>query len=415
MASTQESVGNVGLLIGALLYTLVYFVPFVRQSTARHSSLQRTFGEHYNDFSSQDPTARVASYQELTSEFQKIINLYFEAPSRSAGSIRHLVSSDIVESPCLFVGYRSSVVSSIVEVTIPVAFGRSVDGAMSDVLASHLGGYVVTAKIQFRLVVGLGSSAEIWHGEWSSLLDDHHSFMSLRGTFSKQSSDTLNLGALVTAIGWLAACLVLWRVRCSTSVSLVACLHSITAACCLIVEIFGESESLLSLNRLLLSASCFTSCTIVSWITLPSVCPSICIVQRALTSAAIHLWWYAAGVAPIFFAFAVAGSVLFASDDTHFGTVPRSIVTLFCTIFGDSLIDVFTAMDDLEGSWVWWILSRCYFASFLGLFITTILNVALSVMQDSVAVAEQKFLLSQSDHTLQNHKVSVSAILDLLA
>jgi hypothetical protein len=412
MLSTCGNVSNSGLLLLAVLSAILCVSPQTEESAGVRSALLKHFSETYVDFSRQALSVRLVSLDDLTSEFQKIVDAYFAAPSESAGEIRHLTNEKKLQLPVLSMGYRPSTGASIVEVSSPLEFGSSaLSKAVNEFTKSHPNDCIVTANLEIFLVVQTTSGAQTFKGMWSGTVDVHQSFMRLQGRFWRPE---LGYQWIMCAVAstWLAACSISWYFRDTFLEAAIAGLHMTAAGSCLLSALSIGNQDV---SKLLVAVACFVSCNVLSWFTMQSILPAVCIVQRALTTASGHLWWYVVGVAPIFCAFAIAGSLLFSVDEVNFGTVPRSFVTLFCSVFGDSLIDVFTAIDEFNTNWVWWLSARLFFCCFLGLFITTILNVALSVMQDSVAVSEHRYILSQSASPPAARMIRVDKILDLLA
>lgn len=417
LTKVQESL-NATLLIVALLCSAFCVVPESTVSSSSHAGLHRLFSDDYADFSSQDTSERVSSLDDMLKSLQKIVDAYYSAPIAAAAHVHHILDKGNVTDPILSLGYRPSSGFSVVEISVPVSLSKSIEDTVHSLMKAHPGDCIVTACLSFDILVERDGEVEQWRGEWSGEVDVHHSFMQLEGRLSRFRETAEPNYWIGFVVVWVAACCYSLSIRSTPALTVIYLIH-ICAAVSVAVAQFatGELDAACDARKLLVALSCCASCGAVSWYTLQRL-PRVCIVQRALSAAATHLWWYVIGVAPIFFAFAVAGSVLFSSDDDHFGTIARSSVTLFCAIFGDSLLDIFTAMDELEDQWMWWFMSRAYFIGFLGLFITNILNVALSVMQDAVAVAEHKLDLqacSEVTNSQGRKTIPVDHLLDLLA
>ncbi|CUE70788.1 membrane-associated protein, putative [Bodo saltans] len=412
--SKFRSIVTVGKLFLALVCSIFFVAPQATAFASVHSALTKLFSETYLDFSNQDLSMRLVSLSDMTTQIQSLVDAYFAAPSHSVGQIRHLIEGEGIQLPTLSIGYRPNA-GSIVEIKIPLEFNLdSAATAVGSVTKTHPGDCILTVNLRMSVIAETHVGLQVWDGEWSGTVDVHHSFMTLRGRFS-QSKQEMQWTLIGLSVAWIAVSAISWVIRSSLLDGAIGILHICAAGSCLLFPL-GTTDFMLDVSRLLVATACFASCNVLSWFTMQSILPSVCIAQRALSTASGHLWWYVVGVAPIFFAFAVAGSILFAVDEKNFGTVSRSFVTLFCSVFGDSLIDIFTTMDEFSSSWTWWLTARFFFCCFLGLFITTILNVALSVMQDSVAVSEHKFILAQnSSHQPVTKEVCVDKILDLLA
>lgn len=111
-------------------------------------------------------------------------------------------------------------------------------------------------------------------------------------------------------------------------------------------------------------------------------------IRRTLLVVGPRVGAYVVGVLPIFVGYALCGMALFGGHEL-FATLGDSCLTLFCALFGDSLIDIFTVIDQHSSVAMQWI-AKLYFVSFLVLFITNMLNIGLSVVQDAFAAAQRR-------------------------
>lgn len=125
--------------------------------------------------------------------------------------------------------------------------------------------------------------------------------------------------------------------------------------------------------------------------------PRFYVLMKALSTALPHLGLYLIGVMPIFAGFAICGTAVFGGFTVTFETFPNSMITLFCALNGDSLLELFTIIDQTDFPLLR-LFSRLFFASFLGLFICNVLNIALSIVQDSFTHVKEVYEVCQFDH-----------------
>jgi hypothetical protein len=132
--------------------------------------------------------------------------------------------------------------------------------------------------------------------------------------------------------------------------------------------------------------------------------PRFYVLMKALGTALPHLGLYLVGVLPIFVGFAICGTAVFGGFTQTFSTLPNSMVTLFCVLNGDSLLQMFTTIDQTDFIPLR-IFSRVFLVSFLGLFICNVLNIALSIVQDSYTHVKEVFEVCQFDQNKCNEKL----------
>ncbi|KAG1698502.1 hypothetical protein DVH05_015041 [Phytophthora capsici] len=91
------------------------------------------------------------------------------------------------------------------------------------------------------------------------------------------------------------------------------------------------------------------------------------------------------GVSPIFFGFALFGTIYFGNKIEEFGTLSESMVTLFSLMNGDIIMDTFDAMELHQ----FVISGKVYLYSFISLFMYVVLNIF-------IAIVEEAFFATQS-------------------
>ncbi|KAG7392072.1 Mucolipin-2 [Phytophthora pseudosyringae] len=91
------------------------------------------------------------------------------------------------------------------------------------------------------------------------------------------------------------------------------------------------------------------------------------------------------GVSPIFFGYALFGTIYFGNKIEEFGTLSASMVTLFSLMNGDIIMDTFDAMELHQ----FIVSGKVYLYSFISLFMYVVLNVF-------IAIVEEAFFATQS-------------------
>jgi len=102
--------------------------------------------------------------------------------------------------------------------------------------------------------------------------------------------------------------------------------------------------------------------------------PRLALVTRTLSAASVDLCHFLIVFCAIFFAYALAGNVLFGREVDEFSHLERSILTCFSILMGDFNI---AAMDQ-TGRW----LMTLWFTTFMGLVLLTVLNMLLAIIMD---------------------------------
>ena len=147
-------------------------------------------------------------------------------------------------------------------------------------------------------------------------------------------------------------------------------------------------------QTLLLGLSTMFSCLLL--ISFLETSPKLYILMKVLSTALPHLMLYLVGVFPIFFGVAICGTAVFGGFTELFETLPKAMVTLFCALNGDSLLDIFSAIDQTDFAFLQ-LFARIYFCAFLGIFICNVLNIALSIVQDSYAHVKELYISCRFD------------------
>ncbi|CAK4075261.1 unnamed protein product [Aphanomyces euteiches] len=101
------------------------------------------------------------------------------------------------------------------------------------------------------------------------------------------------------------------------------------------------------------------------------------------------------GVSPIFFGYAIFGSIVFGYRVDRFGGIQQSCITLFAIMNGDVILETFASLSrDFP------LLGAAYLYSFIALFIYVVLNIF-------IAIVEEAFFATRS-HTRALDKLSYS-------
>ncbi|PBJ73980.1 hypothetical protein TcG_03144 [Trypanosoma cruzi] len=124
--------------------------------------------------------------------------------------------------------------------------------------------------------------------------------------------------------------------------------------------------------------------------------PRCYVIIDSIVTAGSQLSMYSVAVFPIMFGYAFCGHVVFGAFGGYFGTLSRSIVTLFCTTFGDNIIDTFLVMDQ-STCILQMLFGRLFIGTYLLLFICNILNVAHSIIQDSYTYSVRMYSASRRE------------------
>ncbi|EEY60015.1 mucolipin-like protein [Phytophthora infestans T30-4] len=91
------------------------------------------------------------------------------------------------------------------------------------------------------------------------------------------------------------------------------------------------------------------------------------------------------GVSPIFFGYALFGTIYFGNKIEEFGTLSASMITLFSLMNGDIIMDTFDAMELHQFT----VSGKVFLYSFISLFMYVVLNIF-------IAIVEEAFFATQS-------------------
>ncbi|KAH9598638.1 Polycystin cation channel [Trypanosoma melophagium] len=130
-------------------------------------------------------------------------------------------------------------------------------------------------------------------------------------------------------------------------------------------------------------------CTLINCVRLISILilfPTRYIVIEGFLTAWRQLFMYLVAIFPIMLGYSICGNTVFGMYGGYFGTIPSSIVTLICAMFGDNIIDTFLVMDQSSYT-LQLFFGRLFIATFLIFFICNVLNIAHSIIQDSYTYA----------------------------
>ncbi|GET89459.1 hypothetical protein, conserved [Leishmania tarentolae] len=110
-----------------------------------------------------------------------------------------------------------------------------------------------------------------------------------------------------------------------------------------------------------------------------------------LTTSLQQLAVFVVGVLPVLMGYALCGTAMFGGmGDIYFQSIPNTVVTLLCSMFGDNLLSTFLRMDQ-SPHWLQIIFARVFILTFLALFVCNILSIAHSIIQDSYSQALKSY------------------------
>uniref|UniRef100_H3GK24 Polycystin cation channel PKD1/PKD2 domain-containing protein n=1 Tax=Phytophthora ramorum TaxID=164328 RepID=H3GK24_PHYRM len=142
------------------------------------------------------------------------------------------------------------------------------------------------------------------------------------------------------------------------------------------------------ISRLHSSSSFLTASLLLLWSCLVGYLEH----NRHIYSIVLTLKWgtprvlqFLLGVSPIFFGYALFGTIYFGNKIEEFGTLSASMITLFSLMNGDIIMDTFDAME-LHNFIV---SGKVYLYSFISLFMYVVLNIF-------IAIVEEAFFATQS-------------------
>lgn len=101
------------------------------------------------------------------------------------------------------------------------------------------------------------------------------------------------------------------------------------------------------------------------------------------------------GVFPIFFGYALFGTIYFGNKVEEFGSLSSSMITLFSLMNGDVIMDTFDALE----LHLFFASGKVYMYSFISLFIYVVLNIF-------IAIVEEAFFATQASRCRLNDMLS---------
>lgn len=126
---------------------------------------------------------------------------------------------------------------------------------------------------------------------------------------------------------------------------------------------------------------------------------------NTLRNAFVHVITYCLSVIPIYWAFVIFGVLNFGPFSEKFSSVGQTIITLFSLLNGDDIYATFQEIE--EGQYPAPIISRIYIICFVTLFVTSVLNVFIFIIEDSYRTAKLS-IHNINSNPWQNHVVSNS-------
>ena len=142
----------------------------------------------------------------------------------------------------------------------------------------------------------------------------------------------------------------------------------------------NEVETFQNIRRFVLALSCFM--TMFLCLSYFRNIPRYYVLMKAMAHSLPHLARFLTAVIPIFFGYAFMGIAMFGSYSKYFKNLDRALVTLYCVLNGDSVRDMFLALDQTDELLIR-IFSKLYLYTFICLFIYNVLNVTLTIVQDT--------------------------------
>mmetsp|Transcript_12988 Transcript_12988/g.51805 ORF Transcript_12988/g.51805 Transcript_12988/m.51805 type:complete len:812 (+) Transcript_12988:179-2614(+) len=115
-----------------------------------------------------------------------------------------------------------------------------------------------------------------------------------------------------------------------------------------------------------------------------------------LRNASTHILRFVISVTPVYWGYAIFGVLNFGPYNWRFANLDEASVTLFALLTGDDIHDTFK--DIVDGGYPLPIVSRIYIYSFCIIFITTVLNVFIFIIEDSYRVAKHHNLYKDQEH-----------------
>ena len=114
--------------------------------------------------------------------------------------------------------------------------------------------------------------------------------------------------------------------------------------------------------------------------------PKLYLHVQTLRTGSFHVLTYCISVIPVFWAFAIFGVLNFGPYSEKFSSVGQTIVTLFSLLNGDDIYSTFSEIEHGQFPSHW--ISRFYIIAFVTLFVTSVLNVFIFIIEDSYRTAK---------------------------
>eukprot|EP00758_Cryptobia_borreli_P012157 Tbor_TRINITY_DN5722_c0_g1::TRINITY_DN5722_c0_g1_i12::g.19992::m.19992 len=133
--------------------------------------------------------------------------------------------------------------------------------------------------------------------------------------------------------------------------------------------------------------------------------PQIYLVVSTLSVSLPHLGRYFIGLFPIFLGYSFCAVTVFVGLSTIFEDLQNSIIGLFAMLNGDSIIIIMDDANSTRWPLLQWF-TFCFFASFTFLFILTIHNVALCIVQDSYVFVCEKCKIEEATRVAEGQEMS---------
>jgi len=114
-----------------------------------------------------------------------------------------------------------------------------------------------------------------------------------------------------------------------------------------------------------------------------------------LRNASTHILRFVISVTPVYWGYAIFGVLNFGPYNWRFANLDEASVTLFALLTGDDIHDTFK--DIVDGGYPLPIVSRIYIYSFCIIFITTVLNVFIFIIEDAYQSSKMTLGLIETD------------------
>ena len=133
---------------------------------------------------------------------------------------------------------------------------------------------------------------------------------------------------------------------------------------------------------------------------------------ETIRNAAAHIIRFLVSVSPVYWGYAIFGVLNFGPYSWKFANLDAASVTLFALLTGDDIHDTFKDIVDASYPFPW--VSRVYIYSFVIIFITTVLNVFIFIIEDAYVLAKISLGI-YGDDTSAHQRKELSSIESLRA